>query len=601
MSVSYRGIGWDRQKRLYDAALASGITLAFGSFAALTAITHPLATAETLLIRGSAATALLLLHVILCIGPLTRLDKRFLPLLYNRRHLGVAMFFLALFHAALSTFQFHALGDINPIVSVFTAYGRDYAPGAGRIMNFPFEPFGAVALVILFLMAATSHDFWLKNLGASFWKTMHLFVYATYGLILVHVFFGALQSERSSVYPVILAMGFAVTAALHLAAYRREKQADHAGTAELADGYVDACAVDDVREGRGRTVLVAGERVAIYLHEGRLYAVSNVCRHQGGPIGEGRIVDGCITCPWHGWNYRPEDGCSPPPFKEVLPTYNARVAGGRVYIHPKSNPPATRCEGAACASPPVSADEDPFYIGYLPRVPASHARKVCGFLLALTALIPLVMILAAVSQNPIDVGTFEFGTLRTFEGVMHESPFPVLRIEAPGGDSEFVNLILVGAGKHGIPEFARGHDGQRVRLEGTLIHRKGLTAIEVGAEEKFEVVGGGDTPARDHVESLGTVRLRGEIVDTKCFVGVMRPSAGKVHRACAIRCLSGGIPPGLLVHDLNGGEAVFLLAPREGSSLKLDVQEAGIPVEVSGEAELHGDTPVLRVASVRRL
>ena len=62
--------------------------------------------------------ALLLLHVILCIGPLCRLDRRFLPLLYNRRHLGVTMFLLALAHGTFSIFQFHALGNLNPLVSL---------------------------------------------------------------------------------------------------------------------------------------------------------------------------------------------------------------------------------------------------------------------------------------------------------------------------------------------------------------------------------------------------------------------------------------------------------------------------------------------------
>jgi hypothetical protein len=54
----------------------------------------PNATAETTLIRALGTCALLLLHLILCIGPLCRLNPRFLPLLYNRRHLGVTMFIL---------------------------------------------------------------------------------------------------------------------------------------------------------------------------------------------------------------------------------------------------------------------------------------------------------------------------------------------------------------------------------------------------------------------------------------------------------------------------------------------------------------------------
>lgn len=355
MSVSYRAVGWDRQKRLYDLTLAGGLVLCFGCFAAASLATHPAITAETLLIRGTAITALVLLHVILSIGPLCRLDARLLPLLYNRRHLGVVMFLLALAHAALSTFQFHALGDANPLVSIFTAYRRDYDPflqQSANIANFPFEPFGLFALLILFLMAATSHDFWLKNLAASFWKAMHLGVYLAYGLILVHVFYGALQSERNPLFPVILGAGFLVLAGLHLASFAKEQKLDARQRTPEADGFIDACAVTDVTEGRGTTAFIGRERIAVHRHEGRLYAVSNVCRHQGGPIGEGRIVDGCITCPWHGWNYRPEDGCSPPPFREILPTYRLRVHEGRVYIHPEQLPPETRSDGAPVTATP---------------------------------------------------------------------------------------------------------------------------------------------------------------------------------------------------------------------------------------------------------
>src|SRR5690348_10040202 len=119
MSLGYQAVGWNRQKKIYDAVLAGGLALYIGLFAGLGAIVHPDATAETLLIRALGTAALLLLHVILSIGPLCRLDRRFLPLLYNRRHLGVTMFLLALAHGVFSLFQFHTLGNVNPLVSLF--------------------------------------------------------------------------------------------------------------------------------------------------------------------------------------------------------------------------------------------------------------------------------------------------------------------------------------------------------------------------------------------------------------------------------------------------------------------------------------------------
>jgi sulfoxide reductase heme-binding subunit YedZ len=72
-----------------------------------------------------------------------------------------------------------------------------------------------------------------------------------------------------------------------------------------------------------------------------LHAVTNVCAHQGGPLGEGKILDGCITCPWHGYQFRAHDGCSPPPYTEKIATYELRVEGGRVRLNPTPNPPGT--------------------------------------------------------------------------------------------------------------------------------------------------------------------------------------------------------------------------------------------------------------------
>lgn len=345
MSTSYPAIDWNRQKRVYDLTLIGLLALGLATFAGASWMVSPGITAETLIIRGCAVSAMTLLHVILCVGPLARLDPRFLPWLYNRRHLGVTMFLLAAVHGLFSLVQFHALGDENPLVSVFTAYRSDYrviADGRVNLAHFPFEPFGVVALMILFVMAATSHDFWLRNLGAWFWKSIHLGVYAAYGLLLSHVALGALQSERSVLYPILLGLGFVMVAGLHLAAARKEARVDAVRSQAKADGFVDVCGVAEVIEGRGKVVLAGNERLALFRNQGRLFATSNVCRHQGGPLGEGRIVDGCITCPWHGWTYQPENGCSPPPFEERIATHQTRIVDDRVFVSANPNPLARR-------------------------------------------------------------------------------------------------------------------------------------------------------------------------------------------------------------------------------------------------------------------
>jgi sulfoxide reductase heme-binding subunit YedZ len=328
MSVTYQSVGWNRAKKVYDGVLAASLSLYLAAFVGLGALVHPNATVETLLIRALGTAALLLLHVILSIGPLCRLDRRFLPLLYNRRHLGVTMFFLALAHGVFSLFQFHALGDVDPLTSLFTSNTR-----YGSLADFPFQVLGFFALLILFLMAATSHDFWLHNLTAPVWKRLHMLVYLAYGLLIAHVTLGALQSETSPALAIVLAIGMTVVIGLHLAAGFVERR---------ADAYVPACDLTSIPENRARVVSCGGERIAVFKYGGRVSAISNVCQHQGGPLGEGKILDGCITCPWHGYQYLPDTGASPPPFTEKVATYRTKIAGGQVFVDPKPLPPGTR-------------------------------------------------------------------------------------------------------------------------------------------------------------------------------------------------------------------------------------------------------------------
>ena len=203
--------------------------------------------------------------------------------------------------------------------------------------------------MILFVMAATSHDFWLKTLGASAWKALHMGVYLAWGLILVHVALGLLQSERSVVVPVLMFAGVGLVGVLHLVAWKREAGFDRAAGADAkrTEDGIDVCAVNDLDEGESMPVVVNGERLALCKHEGKIHALHGVCRHQGGPLAEGKIIDGCLTCPWHGWQYQPGDGTSSPPFEEVVATYPVRIVGDRVVVDPEPNPLAQQAASAA--------------------------------------------------------------------------------------------------------------------------------------------------------------------------------------------------------------------------------------------------------------
>lgn len=344
MSNAYTHVQWNRHKRVYDACIAGGVVAMVGGFFVMGKLVwrgeHAISD-EVLLIRSMAVCALVMLHVVLCIGPLARLSHLFAPLLYNRRHLGVTMFVVALGHATLAVLYYGGFAGRNPLVAVLSS-------GSFRVVSgFPFEWLGLGALLALFLMAATSHDFWLKNLGAVTWKWLHMGVYAAYAAIVPHVVLGALQSERHVMPAGALFAGAAVIAGLHALTGWREWRKDATGKAEAGDGWVDAAGVDEIAETRAKVVCLAGrERVAVFRLNDAFSAISNVCAHQGGPLGEGKIVGGCVTCPWHGYQYLPHNGQSPPPYTEKVPTYEVRVRGDRVEVRASALAPGTAVEPA---------------------------------------------------------------------------------------------------------------------------------------------------------------------------------------------------------------------------------------------------------------
>lgn len=341
MSASYTAVGWNRQKKIYDRAVAIGCGIYLGLFISLTLLFNSEATFETLLIRGSSTLAFLLLHIILAIGPLCRLNTKFLPLLYNRRHLGVTMFSFAAVHGVFSIIQFHALSNSNPIVSVFTS-NTNY----GSLSGFPFQVLGFIALIIFLLMAITSHDFWLHNLSPRVWKTLHMFVYLAYFLVVMHVMLGVIQYEKNPLLVVIVLAGVLFLASLHLMAAFKERRIDNQIFLLKQEGFVYVCNVDEIKDSRAKIFCIDEERIAVYLHNDKLYAVHNVCKHQGGPLGEGKILDGCITCPWHGYQYLPQNGQSPPPFKEKVSTYDVKVIKNKVWLNPLAFAEGTERPGA---------------------------------------------------------------------------------------------------------------------------------------------------------------------------------------------------------------------------------------------------------------
>lgn len=585
MSISYVSVGWNPQKKWYDLTLTAGILSFLAIFIGAAMALHPNMTIETALIRGFGSGALVLLHIILATGPLCRINARFLPVLYNRRHMGVAMFFMGLAHAALAIIQFHAFSDMNPILSIFSN-----PSGSGDLLSIPFQPLGFLALSILFAMAATSHDFWLANLSAPVWKTLHMLVYLAYALLLGHVVLGLMQAETSRVIAAMTGLGCVVISSLHIVAGLRERKADR----DMSGGrdWVEACGVEDIPEKRARIVSLSGERVAIFKYDGKISAVSNVCKHQNGPLGEGKVVDGCITCPWHGYQYNPNDGASPPPFTEKVPTFNIQLRSDRIWIDPKPNPPGTLVEPLLVATGDENP-EDSFYVGYMPKGPTSIMKQTRLFVFASLGVAMGVALLFAVSMSPFPGSVFEFGVERQVQGYLRLNPHPHLLVERPAENEAWSAYYLVNPGKFGADKAVAPFADRWVSLKGTLIYRDDQTMVELAPGSIAEL---DQQPAAPELTQTQreTKKLVGEIVDSKCFFGVMNPGDLRVHKACAIRCIEGGIPPFLAIRLDDGNVHYYLLTGPKGRSINQDVLPfVAEPVEIEGTVYSQGSLTIM--------
>ncbi len=346
MSAEFKLIDWNARKLIYDAILITLLLAWMTGFVVLGLREQPEPKLADVLMGGFGTAALIMLHIILAIGPLARLDRRFLTLLYNRRHFGVMMFLVAATHASFGISEvFDADGD-TPLAALL--FGTKTFAEAG----FPFELLGFGAILILSVMAFSSHDVWLSKLTPAVWKWLHMGVYLAYGLIVVHVMLAKLMSENSTgddVYTDILILGAFLIVTLHITAGFREAGFDSrslsATNQAKGDHWLEVGTLDDIPNNRAKIITPPkGERIAVFRHDGTVCAIANICAHQGGPLGEGQIIDGLITCPWHGHQFQMHNGCAPAPYTDRVVTYPVRVEGQRVFVNPSPLPAGTSSE-----------------------------------------------------------------------------------------------------------------------------------------------------------------------------------------------------------------------------------------------------------------
>jgi hypothetical protein len=193
-------------------------------------------------------------------------------------------------------------------------------------------------------------------------------------------------------------------------------------------------------------------------------------------------------------------------------------------------------------------------------------------------------VLFATCQHNFAQSSFDYGKPAEFSGTLTLQPFPTLAIDDHASPTKKAEppYLLVAPGKFGADSLVAGEEGKHVRLRGTLIHRAEGQMIEL---ELTSITETANSQVAARVEKdLGPSTLNGEIVDTKCFLRVMNPGEGKLHRDCGARCLSGGIPPALVISDLDGSQHLVLVTAENGGPLPKTefMTRVGQPVSIRG-------------------
>ncbi|MFM8571179.1 MAG: Rieske (2Fe-2S) protein [Pirellula sp.] len=89
---------------------------------------------------------------------------------------------------------------------------------------------------------------------------------------------------------------------------------------------------DSLVEGQGIEVIWQGNIIAVFRQGGSLYALDGTCMHQGGPLARGKLCQGTIQCPWHGWTYELATGNNTVTSQSMLKTYPVREQAGKIEI-----------------------------------------------------------------------------------------------------------------------------------------------------------------------------------------------------------------------------------------------------------------------------
>jgi len=237
----------------------------------------------------------------------------------------------------------------------------------------------------------------------------------------------------------------------------------------------------------------------------------------------------------------------------------------------------------------MADNNDNFYVGYLP-LPKALRGTVAALVIVLAALVAVDAWLVATLQPEAGDGRWA-DSPNEFVGTLTRDPYPMLRV---GKDGATKTYIVVSDKKRGAEAaLAKFPNGASVKLLGYEVERAAVGMIQLAATEMSSASAApvADAPREIH----GRVTVNGEIVDSKCWLGVMRPGDGHIHKACASICILGGIPP-MFVTRADGVPSVMLLTLPDGSAIPPEriLEFVADPVELSGIVEKRGDLTVLK-------
>ena len=210
----------------------------------------------------------------------------------------------------------------------------------------------------------------------------------------------------------------------------------------------------------------------------------------------------------------------------------------------------------------------------------------------------------AANQKSVGPGTWNMGEIQEFTGIATAEPYAMLRTTDIGGAPK--TALLSCMGKCGVSARIGSHAGKPVTIRGSLIQRGSHSMIAVVDDVDWIKPAAATESASlafPAMQSLGQIDLTGEILDSKCWFGAMRPADGKVHKACAALCIRGGIPPAFFVKDKANKKALMIMTDRQGAHGPDLLPLVADPVQVKGEVFQWGNLLILDgpVSSITRL